>query len=152
MKTKATYLAVLAGAWLMAGCDQANHTDQDVSPGTNVTARELKKEVREAVDASKNYAAQNKDQFVASMEKKLQALDEKIAELGAKGETLTDQARAESAEALAALKKQREQLGVKFDEVKESSQAAWEDVKAGFESAYADLEKAYDDFKSRFKK
>ena len=54
-------LGVSAG---VLGC-QRSESQYDSS--TNVSAREVKKEMKEAVDATKTYVGQTKDQFVASM-------------------------------------------------------------------------------------
>jgi hypothetical protein len=152
IKTTAFCLALLTGAWLtQTGCDRPGPYDREVATSrTNATVAEVKKEVKEAVDASKSYAARGKDDFVAAMDQKLTELDAKIAELSAKAGTLKEDAKDESAKALDALRAERAQLGRKFKDLKGSSQEAWQDVKAGFESAYVEVEKAYQDVKAKF--
>ena len=155
MKTKIQLITLGAVlALTQAGCDRRDKVEEGPWSGTptNATAGEVKKEIKEAVDATKSYAARGKDEFVASMDQKLNELDAKIAELSAKTATLKDDAQAEGNKALDALREQRAQLGRKFQDMKASSKDAWQDVKAGFESAYAELEKAYEDVKSKFSK
>lgn len=141
-----TVLAVSVG---LLGCDKSNEASLD-RPATNVTAREVKQEVREAIAAGKEYLSSNKDQFVASAEVKLKQLDAKIAELGARAQTLQADAKAETTKAIDALSEQRAKLGDKLEAVKQASQETWQDVKAGFESALSEVEKAYDNLKAKF--
>jgi hypothetical protein len=150
MKTKSIPVLIVLG--VTAGVISCNHSESDSSMSTNVNvaAREMKKEVKEAAEATKNYVGQTKDQFVASMQDKLSKLDEKMAELGAKAQNLKDDAKVQSDKALASLKEERDKVGQKLEEVKKASQDTWQDIKAGFESAYADLEKAYENAKAKF--
>jgi len=142
-----TALAVSAG---LVGCEKSNEANLDALSTTNVTAREVKQEAREALTATKAYLSANKDQFVASAEVKLGQLDAKIAELGAKAQTLQADAKAESAKAVDALKEQRANLGEKLEEVKKASHETWQDVKAGFDTAMTELEKTYENLKAKF--
>jgi predicted nucleic acid-binding Zn-ribbon protein len=150
MKTFFTYVFIAAAvSTAFLGCDTKPPGDPNV-PATNASGRDLRQEMRERTDATKASVAEGKDQFVAAVQTKLNQLDQQIAELGAKLGTLSEQAKPEGEKALVTLKEQRAQLGQKFDALKESSQAAWKDVKAGFESAYAELEKAYQNAKAKF--
>jgi len=114
-----------------------------------VSASEVKREIREAADATKGYLAASKDEFVASVQEKLNKLDPQIAELETKTEALKDDAKAEGKKALASLREQRAQLGQKLDELRSSGKEAWRDVKTGLESAYAELEKACQNAKAK---
>ena len=142
-----TALAVSLG---FLGCEKPNEANLDALSATNITAREVKQEVREALAATRDYVSANKDQFVASMEEKLKQLDEKIAELGAKAQTLQADAKTEGTKAVDALKEQRVKLGEKLEEVKKASQETWQGVKAGFDTAMTELEKAYENLKAKF--
>lgn len=146
-----SHAGLLAGACLaFAGCTDSTQREVPSASRTNAAAESMKREVREAVDATKVYASENKDQFMAYTQEKLAKLDRQIAELGTKAGTLKDDAKVEGDKALAALREQRATVGEKFDELKKSSQEAWKDVKAGFETAYAQAEKAYEDARSKF--
>lgn len=150
MITNITYARIAVAACVaLAGCGEPNRSDAPTLT-TNVAAQEMKQEVRQAVDATKVYAAESKDQFVASVQERLNKLDQQITELGAKAGTLKEEAKAEANTALAALREQRVKLGQRFGELKASSQEAWKDVKVGFESAYAEVEKAYENARSKF--
>jgi hypothetical protein len=150
---KPTYLlSALFMAAALAGCDQAKRSDTGTESSTNAPLREVKKEIKEAVEITKSYVSENKDEFVAATDRKLKELDQKIAELGDKVATLKDQAQAEGNKTLDALRETRAQLGTKLEELKVSSQDAWQNVKAGFESAMSELETAFANAKSKFDK
>jgi BMFP domain-containing protein YqiC len=150
MKTKINYpIAVLTASLAFAGCEPSKQSDSAVPP-TNVSAREVEKQIKEAADATRAYMTESKEQFIASAQEKLNKLDQQISELGAKTETLKDEAKAESGKALTALREQRAQLGQRFEELKHSSKEVWKGVKAGFEAAFAELEKGCQNAKSKF--
>jgi ribosome-associated translation inhibitor RaiA len=132
------------------GCEKSNEANLDALSATNVTAREVKQEVREALTATRDYVSANKDQFVAATEEKLKQLDSKIAELGVKAQSLQADAKVEGTRAVDALKEQRVKLGEKLEEVKKASQETWQDVKAGFDTAMNELEKTYENLKAKF--
>lgn len=141
-------LAAATASVLLAGCERSSN-ERPSFPRTNAV-HEMRKQTNETVDAAKARLTETKEQFVAATQEQLHQLDQKLAELGAKAETLKDDAKAEANKALATLREQRVQLGQKFDELQKSSQEAWKDVKAGFDAAYAELEKAYDNAKGKF--
>ena len=145
------FLAALGAALALAGCGGKNASDQEPTARTNVSTAEVKMEIREAVDTSKAYAAQGKDQFVEAMSRKLTDADQKMSELGKRIETLDAGAKAEANKVMASWREARIRLGQKFDEFKKSGLEIGQDVKAGFESAEAELEKAYENLKAKFK-
>ena len=139
MKSKLC-LTVLATALALVGCSNSN--DQTAAGSTN--------DATSAASTPANSAAQTKDEFLAAMDRKMKDLDAGIDDLSKKAEGYTGDARAEADKTLAALREQRAALGTKYDELKQSSEAAWEDTKAGFQTAWDDLEKAYENAKSKF--
>jgi chromosome segregation ATPase len=130
------HLTVVAAALALAGC--SNNNDQTSPAATNSTA------------PATNSLIKEKDEFVASMDQKMKDLDAGIDDLSKKAEGYTGDAKSAADKALADLREQRAALGKKYDELKQSSQAAWEDTKAGFQSAWDDLEKSYENTKAKF--
>src|SRR6185503_7834918 len=115
--SKIFVVAASAATLLCLGCRPARPLEAGAS-STNVSASEVKREIREAADATKGYLAASKDEFVASVQEKLNKLDPQIAELETKTEALKDDAKAEGKKALASLREQRAQLGQKLDELR----------------------------------
>ena len=138
----------------LVGCDRPDGNDTTVPtvpPTTNAAARELGREVREAVDTSKAALIEGKDQLLASTDAKLKELDQEIADLGSKVDALKDEVKVESNKALETLREKRTQLGQRFEELKTANQETWSAVKARFESAWAEFQKSYEDAKAKFR-
>lgn len=126
-------------------------TPREVGPSTNgadsdspVTGDDVEREVGEAVDATTEFAAQKKDEYVERMQKQIDELDGKIAKLEEQAADVSEDARAEWEEQLQTLKEKRRVAGEKFDELKSSSQDAWKDFQAGVDDAWAKLTEAFD--------
>jgi len=147
------FLAVCAAAVGLTGCADQAQSDSIPPPLTNVSAREVRRETREAVDAARQFAAENREKFLASTEAKLKECGQKIADLDAKLGTLAYEydAKAEGTKALDALREKRTQLGQQLEKLRQCSEEAWQDAKASVESAVAEVDKAYENAKSRFK-
>jgi len=147
------FLAACVAAVGLTGCAETDQTDSIPQPLTNVSAREVRRETREAVDAAKQFAAENKEKFLASTEAKLKECGQKIADLDAKLATLAYEydAKAEGSKALDALREKRTQLGQQLEKLRQCSEEAWQDAKAAVESAAAEVDNAYENAKSRFK-
>jgi chromosome segregation ATPase len=114
------------------------------------TAKDVKQDYQQALKTTGDYVSQGKDEFVATMDKKMKELDGKIDELSKKSSGYKDDAKAQADKALAALREQRDVLKKKYDELKGSSKEVWDKTKAGFASAWDDVEKAYENTKSKF--
>ena len=157
MKLKLTYqIAAFAVSIVLAGCAKNDQTVTEQAPappmGTPVTASDVKKEVKEATDATKSYLDQNKDQFIASVDAQLKALDTRINELGQKTEGLKDDTKVEAEKVLDGLREKRGELSQKLDELKKSGAQSWQELKSGFSAAMTDLEKALEEAKNKIRK
>lgn len=146
--------AALVLALLIAGCDRGDQSGSQTLPTPQserqATGQEVKREMKEAVDTTKQYLAGNKDEFVAKTEKKLRELDARIVELTAKTATLKEDAKAEADQLMTTLGKQRSEVDKQLKALKESSKEMWTDTKAAFETAFEELEKAYEKTKAKF--
>jgi len=152
MKPK-PYLTAWVAALGLVGCAETEPSDSIPPPLTNISAREVRKEAREAVDAASQFAAENRDKFLASTEAKLKECGQQIADLDAKLAALAYayDAKAEGTKALDALREKRTQLGQQLEKLRQCSQEAWQDAKTAVESAATEVDKAYENAKSKFK-
>jgi uncharacterized protein (DUF3084 family) len=152
MKPK-PFLAACVAAASLTGCADTDPSDLVSQPLTNVSAREVRRETREAVDAARQFTAENKERFLASTEAKLKECGQKIADFDAKLATLAYDynAKAEGTKALDALREKRTQLGQQLEKLRQCSEEAWQDAKTAVESAAAEVDKTYEHAKSRFK-
>jgi len=152
MKPK-PFLAACVAAVGLTGCAESEQPGPIPAPLTNVSAREVRRETREAVSAASQFAAENKEKFLASTEAKLKECGQKIADFDAKLAALAYEydAKAEGTKALDALREKRTELGQQLEKLRQSSEEAWQDAKAAVETAAAEVDKAYENAKSRFK-
>jgi len=157
MKLKLTHqIAAFAVSIVLAGCAKNDQTVTEQTPApptkTPVTASGVKQEVKEAADATKSYLDKNKDQFIASVDAQLKALDTRIDELGQKTEGLKDDTKVEAEKVLAGLREKRGELTQKLDELKKSTSQSWQEIKSGFSAAMTDFEKALEEAKNKIRK
>jgi hypothetical protein len=147
------FLAACVAAVGLTGCADTDPSDANSQPLTNVSAREVRKETREAVDTARQFTAENKEKLLASAEEKLKECGQKIADLDAKLAALAYDygAKAEGSKALDALREKRTQLGQQLEKLRQCSEEAWLDAKAAVEAAAAEVDKSYENAKSRFK-
>jgi uncharacterized lipoprotein NlpE involved in copper resistance len=139
------HLTALAATLALVGCSNNNSQTGANAPNDAASAASTN-----TGSSLMNSAAQTKDEFLASMDRKMKDLDAGIDDLSKKAEGYTGDAKAEADKTLASLREQRATLGTKYDELKQSSEAAWQDTKAGFQTAWDDLERAYENAKSKF--
>jgi len=106
------------------------------------TAGDVKKETGEAVDATKRYANEKKEEFEARMEARLKALKDEMVALKDKTKDKAD-ATAKDLDARA------KKADARFAEVKKASGNAWSKLKGGVESAVDELDKGVQSAKSK---
>ena len=94
----------------------------------------VKKETAEAVDASKQYLNEKKEDFEARMEARL-------AVLRAKTEALKKSTAADAKKKLAQLEKQEQAAAERLAAMKKAGGSAWQSLRSGVEQAVDDLDK-----------
>lgn len=153
MKTYAFGCALAASVLLSAGCGPSGSDNSNLS-STNQTAQNIQGDLSNAWQSTKesssnawdhvkssmqstgDYTYEHKDAFVAKTKAELDALDVKIQEWSDKAANAADSAKADAQAKLQDLRSQRGVLNQKFEAVKKSTDADWNDVKAGFENSY----------------
>ncbi len=128
--------------------------DETTTDKQPVTSTDVERELDEAVNVASKYAGQTKDEYQASMQKKLDELDAKINALQTRTDTASkevkEDAKREYEEAIATLKQKRQAMSAKFAEIKNASGDAWKDIAAGTDAAWDDLSAAFSSAMSRF--
>src|SRR5258708_5014065 len=120
-----SFLLVVGASAALAGCSQSNEPTSKAADKP-VTGQEVKQDYKNALNATKDYLGQGKDEFLGTIKSKMKDLDGKIDELAKKSGTYKDDAKVQADKALAGLREQREAVGKKYDELKASSQETWE--------------------------
>ena len=134
----------------LAGCGKEPKT---VAASTNAptgNVDKLKEQARNAVTATKDYVAQQKERWQKSYSDKLSEFDKQLADLKAKSSQAGDKARSEWSKALSQLEQKKESAAQKLEQFKNASADRWQELKTNAETAFADLEKSFTDTFSRF--
>ncbi len=141
--------AVLSMVFLLACGDQ----QEPESSAPQVSASEVKEEVKEAVEAAGAYTEQKKDEYLQALDTKMNEWQEQIADLRAQAEAKADELSQEGKEALdqqiETLQAKQQAAAEKFAEFKASGAEAWDELKAGMDSALDDLSQAFNDAQSQ---
>jgi len=119
-----------------------------MTPAT-VTTEEVRKEIREALQAAKSYTYQQKDEYRKRLNRVLERTNERIEQLQARAEK--SDAKKEYSEQIEKLRRLRARLEARLERVKSATPGAWDDLKAGVSSALQDLGKAFEKAGDRYR-
>jgi uncharacterized coiled-coil DUF342 family protein len=92
-----------------------------------------------------------KDEYVRKMHSKLDQANAEIDVLAAKADQAKAEAHAEYDKQIETLRSKRDHAKKRMDELQQSGEGAWEDLKAGVEMAWDALGEAVRSARSRFK-
>ena len=92
-----------------------------------------------------------RDAYIKKMKAKLDEWNADIAKIEAKAESAEADMKIKYHQKIDELKQQREEATTKLDELQNSGDEAWEDIKAGLESTWDSLGNAVNSAFSRFK-
>ena len=124
-------------------------------PGTDTeSSTQVKKEVKEALQAIKGYSVEKRDDAVKKTRMVMQDLDVRIQDLEDKIQDhwarMDEAARRNARATLQALREKRSELAEWSGGVKYSSAKAWDHVKQGFLDSYTSLRDAFDKAEDEF--
>jgi len=126
--------------WALSGCGDK---DQPQSKSGTVSSDDVKKEAKEAYEATKAYTQEQMQAVRKQMETKLDEYGKEIDQLQAKAEKLEGDAKAKTEQQLAALRQKRDAVAEKVKELGSSSGSAWRELKSGIDAAMEELANAY---------
>jgi len=131
-----TFAVVLAGLV---------YAEQNVAAETTVgvSVRDVKKETKEALEATKVFTARQKEAFHEKMEAELKEMQTRINHLKEKANAPSAEVRAEVHKQIDELEKKKVEAGKNLQELKSASAAAWGNLKAKFLAMMKDLEESY---------
>ena len=124
----------------LAGCGE---NEQTQSKPASVSKEDVKKEAKEAYDATKAYTQEQIQAFREQTDTKLTEYKNKIDQLQAEAEKLGGDAKTKAEQQLTELRKKRDEVSAKLKEMSSSSGKAWEQMKSGIDAAMDDLSNAY---------
>ncbi len=142
MKIKNTLLTIACAATtvLAAGCNQSSDTP------AQTTAEQLDKVKAEAKTTSqdiKDYAFNQKAEFVAKMQAELDELNRNLDTLEKRIEKGSDTAKAEAQVKLKDLREKSKLLAKQLDDAKGANESTWDSIKAGSQKAFGDLKDGF---------
>jgi len=139
-----TLLMLLVGSLLLS-CKQDAGSSQD-----DVTAADVKEEISEAVDTSQAYLQEEKKEIYNEYEEQISKAENRIDVLERKIESGSNEVKNTYIQVVDSLQAKKSQVSDDIDRLKNSSDAAWAEVKAGVDEALSDLDQAIDDAESEF--
>ncbi len=168
MKTQ-LLIAALAIAALAAGCKKSTPADESspasgTSSGSMSVTQSLQnakeaftnawqktkaattnalENAKEVAQSAVDYTYDKKDAFAAKASADLESLDQNIKELSDKAANASDNIKADAQVKLQELREKREALGKKMDDVKNATEANWNDAKAAFVQSYDDVKASF---------
>ena len=92
----------------------------------------------------------SRHEYIDKLKEKLDEWDADIDELEARAQNTKTELEFEIKDQITALKLRRDIMKLKLNEIRDSSEEAWEDIKAGAEEAWADVKDAMKKAKSHF--
>ncbi len=118
------------------------------------SVKDVKKETAEALEAIKNYSAEQRDETVKKVKQVMNDLDKEMERLEEKidkkwGE-MDKAARKNARETMKTLREQRNELAEWYGGIQHSSANAWDDVKRGFIKSYNALKESFSEAAGEF--
>lgn len=142
-----------------AGVDSGAQTDADTITASAAAAGEIetaptlddvKQQVGEAAQASKQYTAEQMKQAGDALNARMQKLSVQLDQLKEQGQEISGDAKQQWQDQMVKLKEQREQLQRDLDQLSDASGNAWQDLKQGIDRALEELSTATDEAKKNF--
>ncbi len=126
----------------------AGHSFAGPKPEDKTTGKEVNQEVKEALEAVRDYSADRRDEAVKKVRIAIDDLDRRVEDIESRVEEQWNQmdqsARKQAQATLRTLREKRTELAEWYGGMRHSSASAWEHVKQGFLDSYEALSEAYD--------
>ena len=110
---------------------------------TGTSAQDVKEETREALEVTKDFTLQQKEDFQKKIQTELARMQQQIDRLMARADHAKREAQADLHKVIAEVQKRKDAAGKKLQELESASEKAWENLKSGLNDAMEELEKSY---------
>jgi len=117
---------------------------------SGVSGEDVKKETKEALETTKEYTVQQKEEFQKKMRAELDRMQTQIDHLTAKAHRAKKETQVELNHAIEELQGKKDAAGKKMKELESATGKAWGDVKSGLNATMEELEKSYKRARARF--
>jgi len=146
--------ALLSLPLVLTACGDREHTAAapQSTPQKSVSADDVTRDTKQAVDTATEYAKMQKREFIAEAEREVQELRASLDDLKKRASTATAETKDKMQDALRDLEREQDQLQVqqKLTELKSATADTWQSAKAGFEDAIEKLRESYEKAKREF--
>ena len=142
-------IMLLLALGAMPGCGEKEQTQ---SKSATVSKEDVKKEAKEAYDATKAFTQEQMQDFLEQTETRLAEYKKEIDQLQERAEKLKEDAKAKAEKQLTVLRQKQDEVAEKLKDLSSSSGNAWEQVKSGVDAAMEDLGNAYKKAAAKFSK
>ncbi len=132
----------------LRGRDGARHAAAVVR--LPVQAEDVRREVRDALQAAKRYTFRQKDEYQRKLQDVLNDMDERIDDLQEQAESAAGQARKDAEAKLRELRAKRGVVRDRLDKVSAATADTWDRVTGAVSDAVQDFQKMFDDVSSHF--
>ncbi|QEW06419.1 sll1863 family stress response protein [Nitrincola iocasae] len=131
--------------YAQTGANESNH---------EVTTQDIQTETRELIETLQQYSVEQRDEAVNATEQMLESLDQRIDVLQRRidnnWDEMSDEARQTTRDNMRALREQRNKLSEWYGGLKNSTDSAWDQMKAGFSDAYSSMSNAWEKAKNEY--
>lgn len=118
------------------------------------TAQDVEEETTQLINTLRQYSAEQRDEAIDEASEALEKLDGQINELEGRidrnWDTMSQQARQQARDNLESLRERRSELADWYDDFRNSSAGAWDEMKAGFTGAYKVMSDSWVNAKREF--
>ena len=142
-------IPILLLAAALAACDK--NKDDSPAQAEPSAVDQVKQQAKEAVNSTKEFVVQQKEQLQKSLSSKLDEFDRKLDELKGKSSQVSEKTKNELRDTLSQLQQKKEIAAKKLEQLKSSGAGAWQEIKAGAEKAFAELDQAFKDASAHFR-
>lgn len=142
---------VFASLCLSLGCaEKEKEIPVSAAKPSVVTREDVDRAAEQSRETTAAYSQQNKDKLVKELKDQLATMDENIAKLRVKGESLASDAKATWNIRMAELDLKRKAANEKLNEIESSTARAWGDVEKGARAAWEDLKTSFQNASNEF--
>lgn len=133
--------------WLAAGAVSVAFASlipwSSMAAESKASAEKVVKETQEAIEATKEYTAQQKEAFQRKAQEELAAIHRQILGLREKIAKASESARADLQKSLNELEKKKDGVKERLDELKGATGAKWHEAREGMNNALNELKHSY---------
>ena len=140
---KYRWIIGLFGLWIGLISAGVEAGEKPVTPGT------IAKEAREAIAATAQYTAQQKEAFQRKAQEELETIQKQMAALQGKADKASASARTELQKSIHELEVKKESVKQQLDGLKSATDAKWDEMRAGVHSAIEEMQQSFQRVRSQ---